>query len=223
MVSTDSLADAAGYALGVAYDDTLPATAEKYEVIRAALLLPALWHARVGTLIPGWRQQLPVPAHAGQGPMEMFAAAMELAWLPAQPWERGGDPEVAFDAWFHAAQSSAIAITKYAYEAFRSGHGSLETVKACHAACVLTDASYLAAGGGRYSLPATRGSSPLDIGAPECITDDDKERVYQQAPAGWYTMSAAPVPGRGPQTPAARREWDEVSFRSAARQRLARW
>lgn len=199
----------------------------RYLMARAWLLLPVLWAARTGHLDTSWR--LGLPTQIGDGPWDdraydIRAAAIELANLPPQPWEIGG-PD-ALEAWFDAALEQAHAV--YAHWALMSATQlidpqhpwSIAAWQACHATCVLTEASYLAAG--PHSPRSTCLMTERTVSAPEPpveLPPADAALVFAAPPPHWR----AEHPGLDPRVAAAITERFRQSGETAAAARLLCW
>ncbi|MUL61200.1 hypothetical protein B5P44_01200 [Mycobacterium sp. CBMA 213] len=211
---TDSLVMVRDYAAGPP-----PVT---YEMARAALMLPVLWGARAGTLSPGWRALLPTTATVPNGDWHLYVlVAMELAELEIQPWEPDGNPAFALDSWFTLARREAFAVADHAARDFERGLVSLKVVLACHAACVLTDASYLAAGGNPLVVDAA--VSPLDMPAEGLISAPDRARTALPVPATWESWINRPMPGMEADVVTLLHQKRQETCAAAVRDRLAVW
>lgn len=187
--ASDALLMATRFARSMA---TLTPHPGRYQVAEAALLLPALWQARTGTLDPQWRTSGTINV-AGEcsdpdRSCDLQAAAIALAELPTQPWETGAGPE-ALDAWFAAARRAAYTIYEHvgrAYAAQLFSAASHEPARrACYALIVLTEASYLAAGGGDFPLHRLAPRQPDAPNRPDELSAADEAAVFTPAPAAW--------------------------------------
>lgn len=210
---------------------TAPANADRYLMARAWLLLPPLWAARVGAFDPGWREWLPFcdqpdEHQPGADTVDIRTAAIELAEMAPQPWETGG-PD-ALVAWYEAAIDTAHDV--YAHWAIMSGTvldpkdpWTVAAWRACHATSVLTEASYLAAGGilplehdGRFYAS----SAETFPAAPDRLSEREAAMVWAPRPAGWTTQQPAKL---DPRILAAVDTHMAANAAADARQRLELW
>lgn len=165
--------------------------ANRYLMARAWLLLPALWAARSGTLDAAeWRAALPTQFGdpGDERATDVRVAAIELAETDPQPWESGG-PD-ALNSWYDAAMEQANNV--YGHWALVTAAGvvnpdhpwSEKARQASHAVWVMTEASFLAAGGNvlrlRHGFKFSQRPAP-----PKELSPGDTARVFARRPPAW--------------------------------------
>lgn len=204
----------------------------RYQVAHAALLLPVLWQARTGQLDPQWRRSSALDYRgwttAPDRACDLGAAAMALAELPAQTWETADGSE-ALDAWFAAARHAAYTVYEHYGLALAGGMitpprcspSSEATWRACYTLIVLTEASYLAAGGRGFPLHRLTARRPDDPAPPADLSAADEAAVFAPPPAAWATLTAGI--GVDPRIHSAATHRMSESAAMSAQQRLIMW
>ncbi|WP_142304886.1 hypothetical protein [Mycobacterium avium] len=204
----------------------------RYQVAQAALLLPVLWQARTGQLDPQWRDSSALDYRGWvtdpDRACDLAAAAMALAELPAQPWETAGGSE-ALDAWFAAARHAAYTVYEHYGLAHAAGMitpprcspSSEATWRSCYTLIVLTEASYLAAGGRGFPLHRLTARRPDDPAPPADLSAADEAAVFTPPPAEWATLTAGA--GMDPRIYSAATHRLSQSAAMSAQQRLIMW
>lgn len=165
----------------------------RWRAARIWLWLPVLWDIRVGDADAGWRQSIQVAAQAaGATSPEVAAVVMDLAELPAQPWDPDAHrwptttPAVAADAWYQAVSMmlfDAIFHVQRAVAQHRADPDdrwyTTTVPAACQMAVGVLSASLRVAQSGAAPETATWRASPADL------------RLIQ-TPAPWYWQYLPP-------------------------------